>query len=385
MDSRMNILFLSWNFPPVTGGIEYLVDNLFRGLVRNGHDVRMVTSRAEAPREPRVFRAPARGLPAYVAYSVLKGLSLGLRARPDVILCGSLVSAPAGFVLSRLFRRPYAVIVYGSDVVHEGRLYQAAVRFLFSRAGRLLPISAHTKSLIAERGVDVSRADIVHPGVRTEAFAREPGRGAEAILEAVQGRRVLVYVGRLVRRKGLLEFVERVMPGLASAHPEVMLVAVGEDARASLIHGKESMRERILARVRELGLEGHVRLVSHLPDQDLVRLYFHADLLVLPCLDIPGDVEGFGIVFSEAALAGVPSVSTHVGGVPDAIEDGATGVLAEPGDWDGMRRAVVNLLEHDELRRRMGEAAAARARRLFDWGVIVSKYEESLRRLAEGR
>lgn len=379
----MNVLLLSWNFPPAVGGIEYVVENLFRGLRHKGHEVRVVTSHAAGePREDGVFRAPLPGIAAYVAYSVLKGWALCLRGKPDVLLCGSVVGAPAAWLLSRLFRRPYVVIVHGSDVLHPGAIYQKSVRFLYRRADRLCANSRHTQSLLEQIGVSPARIDVIHPGVRAELFARAPEKGAEEVLESTKGKRVLLYVGRLVRRKGLLEFIEHVMPALVQAHPEVMLVVVGEDATASLIHRRESTRERIDAKVRELGLAQNVKMVRHLPDTDLVRLYFRADILVLPCLDIPGDVEGFGIVFSEAALAGVPAVSTHVGGVPDAVEDGATGVLAEPGDWDGLRRAVTNLLENETLRRRMGEAAAARARRLFDWPVIVSMYEECLRHAA---
>lgn len=375
----MKLLLLTWNFPPAVGGIEYLIGHLFRGLRARGHEVHALTSRRDgAPAEEGVARAPRRGLAGFVAFSLTAGWRAMRRLRPDAILCGSLVAAPAGWVLSRLFRVPFALIAYGGELVQQGRIYRFALRFLFRRADLLLPISAHTKRLIAEAGIPAADSIIVHPGVEASAFDREPDHGAEAVLQACEGRRVLLTVGRLVRRKGVLEFVEHVMPGLRRRCPDVRFLVAGEDARASLIHKAEGMRARIETAIRERGLADHVTLLGQVSDEDLKRLYFRADLFVLPCLDLPGDVEGFGIVFSEAALARTPIVATRVGGIPDAVADGETGTLVTPGDWAAMEEAAARLLDDAELRRRMSEAAAARVRREFDWPVICAKYERAL-------
>ena len=84
-------------------------------------------------------------------------------------------------------------------------------------------------------------------------------------------------------------------------------------------------------------------------------------------------------MFSEAALAGVPAVATRTGGVPDAIEDGQTGLLVPPGDTPAIVEAVSSLLRDDEKRRRMGRAAAQRARGTLAWEVIVGRYEQAIR------
>ena len=382
----MKLLLLTWNFPPAVGGIEYLVGHLFRGLRARGHEVAAVTSRRDgAAAEEGVVRAARAGLPGFVLFSLTEGRRQMRRFRPDAILCGSLVAAPAGWILSRFFRVPWALIAYGGEIVHPGRIYGAALRFLFRRADLLLPISAHTRDLVARAGIAPRRSAIVHPGVDAPAFDRPPERGAEAILAACEGRRVLLTVGRLVRRKGVLEFVERVMPGIARRCPDALFLVAGEDARASLIHKGEGMRARIEAAIAARGLGSHVRLLGQVPDEDLRRLYFRADVFVLPCLDLPGDVEGFGIVFSEAALARTPIVATRVGGIPDAVEDGVTGFLAPAGDWAKLEDFAVRLLDDAPLRERMSAAAAERARREFDWPVICAKYERELAGLVAGR
>ncbi len=375
----MRILVLSWNFPPTLGGIEYVVGNLFRGLLDLGHDVDVVTTAGKGEAEARVHRASAGGLAKYVWFALCEGARQCRRARPDIIVCGSVVPAPAAYFLSLRFRCPYLVLAHGSDVLHPGFIYQRVIRFLFRRAGRLTANSSPTRDLLVEAGVPADRVDVVFPGVRTNDFVTEPAQGAEALLEKLEGRRVLLSVGRLIKRKGLLEFVREVLPGLVKDFPDVALVIVGGDATRSLVHS-ERMRDQIENAANELGLADHVFLTGELPDDDVVRLYFRSDVFILPCLDIPGDVEGFGIVFLEAALAGTPSVATRVGGIPDAVADGESGLLVTPSDFPALQGAVSRLLGDEALRARLAAAGAERARNSFSWPEITRQYEAAFRR-----
>ena len=160
-------------------------------------------------------------------------------------------------------------------------------------------------------------------------------------------------------------------------HPDLLYVVVGEDARLSLIHNQEGMRARIESAISDAGLQGHVRLTGSLDERALNWLLYRAELFLLPVLDLPGDKEGFGIVFLEAALGGTPSVAYSVGGVPDAI--GETGLLVKPGDSAAMIEAVSALLSDETLRAQLGRAAERRAREEFNWDAICARYETLLR------
>lgn len=359
--------------------MEIMIDHLFTGLRALGHDVQMVTAGADGtlPREG-VSRAPRQGVLAFMWFSLFRGWALCRRTRPDVLVCGSVLSAPVVWLLALCFRRPWVLPVYGSDLATGGIFYRMVLRFFLRRADRLLPISQFTRSLVESLTGDTSRCIIIHPGVDVRPFEREPAAGAESLIDACRGRRVLLTVGRLVRRKGVLEFVRDVMPALVARYPDILYLAVGDDGSNSLIHSKEGMRLQIETVIREKGLEKHVWLPGRLSDRDLVRLYFHAQLFVLPVLDLPGDIEGFGIVFSEAALAGVPAVATRAGGIPDAIQHGITGLLVPPGDSNALADALVSLLDDDPHRREMGQAAAQRVRATLAWDVIVARYEQVL-------
>lgn len=372
----MRILLLSWNFPPALGGIEYVVENLYHGLQRAGHTVKLLTAHAPSPDDDEdIHRCPGKGLKNYVRWAFFEGLKVARELEPEIIINGSIASAPAAWLLSKRFRVPYAILMYGSDIKHEGWIYQRAVRFLSRQADGLVTCSGHTRDLAIESGCRPERIRTIYPGVRLENFAEVPSAGAEELVEYARGRRVLLSVGRLIKRKGVLEFVEEVMPTLVDRHPQVLYYVVGDDAKLSLAH-KELMRDRIQARVEELGLQDHVRLLGKVDDADLIRLYFLAEIFVLPCLEIPGDVEGFGIVLLEAALAGTASVATRTGGIPEAVQNGTTGLLAEPGDFHQLAEYVSTLLGDEDRRRELADAGARRARECFAWDVIIGEYEE---------
>jgi len=132
------------------------------------------------------------------------------------------------------------------------------------------------------------------------------------------------------------------------------------------------------ALVRDTGVQDHVRLLGWLSDGDLARVYHASDVAVLPVLSMEHDVEGFGIALLEAAAAGKPAVATRVGGIPDAVEDGKSGILVDPGDYEGMSKATVALLCDDRTRRTMGDYARRRAREKFDWEEIAKQYDQLL-------
>lgn len=377
----MRILVLTWNFPPVVGGIEYLVGHVCRGLTQRGHEVSVVTSYHETGASgdhsaSRVFRARRSGLPSFLMFALWVGWREIRRRKPSVLLVGSMTAAPVAYLLAKVCRVPLVLLVYGSDLVLRGRIYRFFLRMVLRSSARVVAISRNTALLATRRGARSDRVVIIPPGVDLQpaTYFVSPAV-AERWDAVVRGRRALLSVGRLIRRKGVLEFVRDVMPLLLSRNPSVLLLVAGDDAGRSLIH-KERMSESIAEVIRQKGLSDHVILLGRLSDEDLMAVFARAALFVMPVLNLPDDVEGFGIVQTEAGVLGVPSVSTRVGGVPDAVEDGVTGLLVPPGDPAAMAEAILRLLGDEGLRAGMGQAAARRARECFAWPVIAGRYED---------
>jgi phosphatidyl-myo-inositol dimannoside synthase len=174
----------------------------------------------------------------------------------------------------------------------------------------------------------------------------------------------ILFVGRLVERKGLPHLVDAVgrLPLALGARLEI----VGE--------GPE--RRPLEALIRERGLVDRVVLRGRVSGAELGEAYAAADALALPSiLDSRSDTEGLGVVLLEAMSYGVPVVGSRVGGIPDIVADGETGLLVTPGDATALALALQRLAEDRQLAARLGAAGRAHVRAHFSWDRIVAAWE----------
>ena len=376
---RQGILVITWNYPPRRGGIEYLIGQLVAGL-RKRHSVRVVTAYdySSEVKEIDVLRAPAPGLAVFALYALWQG-ARALRRDPEiaVVFGGSALTAPLVWVLARLFGRRAVVQVHGLDIIYRSALYQLLCVRSLKRCDRIIANSAFTATLAEAKGVSADRISVIPPGVEPERFSAASDEAATKKFFGLEGRRVILFVGRLARRKGVKEFIHGSLPGIVAAVPQACFVIVGANPTESLAHRDDLVTE-IAAAASQLGLERHVMLLGPLSDEDVVKLYQACDLVVLPALATPDDVEGFGIVLLEAAAAGKPVVATRAGGIPDAVEDGKGGVLVEPGDYYALTQATVELLNDEQKRLSMGAHARQQLSEHFTWEKILPMYETAL-------
>ena len=200
-----------------------------------------------------------------------------------------------------------------------------------------------------------------------------------------------MFVGRVVPDKGVHVLIEA-FNGLVEELPHAELSIIGRlpvIGRASLAnHTSKEAIVRELVKFQGAPFERYLRgrltpaaakrvtITGAVPRTELLGRYRDFDLLVLPSI-YP---EGFGIPIVEAACCGLPTVATRRGGMPEVIVDGETGRLVEAGDTAGLRAALADLLKDHAQRRKMGQAARARALELFTWSQIV----EQLRHVYEG-
>lgn len=174
----------------------------------------------------------------------------------------------------------------------------------------------------------------------------------------------VLFVGRLVERKGVAELIEavrRLSPALG-----VRLDVIGD--------GPE--RTRLEALVREGGLGDRVALRGRVSAADLRAAYGGADVLALPSiLDSRSDTEGLGVVLLEAMSYGVPVIGSDIGGIPDIITDGRTGLLVPPGDPEALAGALQRLVGDRELRARLGAAGRALLGGAFAWRNVIAAWD----------
>ncbi|HWE65804.1 MAG TPA: glycosyltransferase family 4 protein, partial [Acidimicrobiales bacterium] len=215
----------------------------------------------------------------------------------------------------------------------------------------------------------------IPPGVDTASITplRAPARrAARARLGLPAAGPLVVSLSRLVPRKGmdvLIEAAGRLTPSFPD-----LVVAIGGD-------GRELPRLRRQADASPAA----VTLLGRVSDEDRAALLGAADIFVMACRNRWGGLEqeGFGIVFLEAAAAGVPQVAGLSGGAAEAVVDGVTGlVVAEPQDPGRVAEALRTLLVDPKLRKRMGVAGRARAQGSFDYDVLAPRLASTLEEVA---
>ena len=368
-------LMLCWNFPPAVGGIEYVARNIYRQLRLRGWGVTVLARYANQPDEFDAQRPSAAGLFRYLFFSFFRGLKIMRRQKFNIIVCPGIIDAPVAWLLSIIYHVPFVILAHGSDVVRSGILYRAVSAHLFRAASAIAANSRNTRDLLLKRDIKKPVIRIIHPGV--EMFD-VPDNTLMAKKE--RSGPVLITAGRIIRRKGIGEFIEHVMPRLLETFPALTYVVAGADATQSLVH-KERLLDVLKRRVSGLKLDSSVQFTGPVTDLELSALYEHADIFVMPVIPVEDDVEGFGIVLLEAARHRLPSVSTRCGGIPDAVIDGVTGYLVEPKSWGDMTRVITDLLENNERRSAMGEAARRRAGQEFSWDVIGRQYDDFFRQI----
>lgn len=297
------------------------------------------------------------------AFYVLAGMiaiwRLCRRERYDVIHVHWPVPLGLWGWAARFARRTALVVTfYGIELRWVKRslpLLKGFVRRVARRADRVVAISSETAREIKEL-VDVPVEVIPYTTV-----IAEPEAPREISPDGKRARTIL-FVGRLVELKGLTHLIEAVSRLKGRVPARIIAIGIGPE-RANL--------ERLAA---ARGVEVDFR--NKVPDAELHRAFLTSDMLVLPSIvDARGDTEGLGVVLLDAMSYGIPAIASRVGGIPDIIEDGVSGVLVPPADPESLANAIEQLARDPAYAARLAVAGRERLRTRFSWDAIIARWE----------
>jgi glycosyltransferase involved in cell wall biosynthesis len=276
----------------------------------------------------------------------------------DLIVCNHVATAQAAILIRELYGKPFWVACHDLEVCgYLPFLKRAALR----KAELLLPVSRFTASNLGDgEGIDPAKIQVLYnaiPDDFVELLVSDSGPKNPWGARKTRDGKILLSVGSLSQGfeyKGF-DLVIRALPQILRETPSVRYVIVGT--------GEGCDRLQMLA--AQLSVAEHIVFAGELSDAELASCYQACDVFVLPsgAADPKGrwHGEGFGRVYAEASLAGKPVVASRVGGAPEAVLDGQTGLLVNPGSPEEVAQAVTALFKEPNLAQALGRAGRKRA------------------------
>ena len=359
--------------------MERLVHRLAQALAAN-HELGVIGPEgagALLPTEVRTREVPSRPLWRFLLSSAVAVLGSTRGRDADWVVAGSGLTAPLAWWAARRMRARFAVYAHGLDIVAPSRVYQWLWLPFIRRADIVFANSRNTRRLAIERGVPGDAIRLLHPGTDLPGYQPEGGVQFRQS-HGLGDRPVLLSVGRFTPRKGLAEFILHAMPAILARRPDTLVVVIGADATDAVARTAGSQQARILECAEQAGVATAIRMLPPCDDRTLFAAYQAADVHVFPVVDVPGDVEGFGMVAIEAAAHGAPTVGFAVGGVPDAIIENATGSLVAANDYEAFVERVfywLDLSRNVGARQRCAVAASE-----YAWSRFGERLQEILGR-----
>jgi glycosyltransferase involved in cell wall biosynthesis len=394
------VLFLAESYFPILGGGEQHIRILASRLAASGMPALVLTrcSQADWPADEmldgvRVVRVRPSG-PARIGkyLMILPALAALRRLRNEydlIVVRGTRVLGLPAVLMARWIGKPIALQseisgelsgeVYTWGTALAGGMVDRLVRRLVAlrnralrRADGFIAISRSIRQEYLTAGVPESKLELIAHGVDLDRFRRATAEERQALrvrFGLLDDGIVAAYTGRLLRGKGL-EVLLDAFTRVAREDPRAHLMIVGSGSGQAL-----SCEDDLARRAREADLAGRVTFTGRVDDvSEHLRA---ADLYAFPSF-----FEALPLAVIEAAATGLAVVATSVGGIPDVITDGESGVLIPPGDPTALAAALLSLIRDPERRRDLGARASEVARKRFDLNANIAHYREHFARLA---
>jgi glycosyltransferase involved in cell wall biosynthesis len=286
----------------------------------------------------------------------------------DVIHIYDAVLSPLTLIIKLFSRAKISYTVNGLDIVYSRFGYQKFMPYFLAKADKVIAISHYTRDQCEQRGIPVEKLVVIPVGLDFDDIKILSNGKKAAIISRLDldltGKKILMTVGRLVKRKGHSWFIANVLTKL----PENYIY---------LIAGDGPERDGIVNVAHQSGMAERVRMLGRVSDEEKNCLYQVADLFVMPNIHVENDQEGFGIVLLEAGRYGLPVIATNIEGIRDVVLDYKTGRLVEERDAQGF----VNSILHTSLDR---FAISASLISFFNWQGVVGRYRQEFEKMGAG-
>ena len=377
MTQKSRVLILTTAYLPQVGGSELAIKNITDRLPEISFD--LITSRPsknipeyEKMGDVNVYRVGnSIGLFSFLLPKNFLPLAVFFKARHLIRKNGSYdivhayqasQAAGGGWLLKWIYpETPFLVTVQeGKDLNRQPWLMKLFRHFIFRKADSATVISNYLAQYVKSQNSKIP-IEIIPNGVDLSKF-----KPSENHIDS----KTIITSSRLVEKNGVGDLIEA-MAMVSAKIPDARLKIIGDgNLMESLKLKVENNRAKPSSGLYgHLGLENKVEFLGEISNESLPKYLSMADVFVRPSLS-----EGLGISFLEAMASGLPIIGTPVGGIPDFLKDGETGLFCKVGDPTDIADKIIKLLEDGELRKKLSENGRKLVEEKYDWNKIAEQF-----------
>ena len=376
----MKILMLTWEYPPrVVGGISRVVYDLSHRLIKDGHEVTVVTYRdGEVP-----YYEDDKGVKAYrvdnymiqpnnfidwilqLNFNMVERASqiIAEQGKFDVIHAHDWLVANAAKTLKHSFDIPIVATIHATEAGRNSGIREPNQKYindtewmLTYEANEVIVNSNYMKSEVQRLfGLPFEKINVVPNGVNLNKFTGMDRDYSFRRKYAMDNEKIILFMGRLVYEKGVQNLIAAMPKVLASYHDAKLVIA-----------GKGGMLDELKAQADYLGISNKVYFAGYMNGKDVERMYKAADISVFP-----STYEPFGIVALEGMLAERPIVVSDAGGLGEIVEHRVTGMKSYCGNPNSIADSILELLFNPELCDNIVKNAKIKVKENYNWQKIA--------------
>ena len=376
----MKILMLTWEYPPrVVGGIARVVHDLSHRLIKDGHEVTVVTYReGETPyfeddKGVKVYRVDNYMINPNNFIDWIMQMNFNMVAKVnqiiaeqggfDVIHAHDWLVAYAAKTIKNSYDIPIVATIHATEAGRNSGIHDETQRYindtewmLTYEATEVIVNSNYMKGEVQRLfGLPFEKINVVANGVNLTKFSGMDRDYTFRRRYAMDNEKIILFIGRLVYEKGIQNLIAA-MPKILSGYHDAKLV----------IAGKGGMIDELRAQADYLGLGDKVYFAGYLNGKDVEKMYKAADISVFP-----STYEPFGIVALEGMLAERPIVVSDAGGLGEIVEHRETGMKSYCGNSNSLADSILELLYNPELCANIVKKAKAKVKNNYNWAKIA--------------
>jgi glycosyltransferase involved in cell wall biosynthesis len=357
---------MHWGFPPTIGGVETHLTVLLPELVAQGHEVSLLTGMVEGEkvhsqyRGVDVYRTPLLDL-NWLAKRGLEGLDPDIEKlyeqrindfAPHIVHTHNMhyFSEPHIKILERICKDRGIPLVNTAHNVWDDMTFLHLTRDI--GWSHLIAVSHYIRMELHAIGIDDRCTTTIHHGIDITRYSqRRPSQRVLRKYPQLQNKRIVFHPARMGMAKGC-DVSIKAMRQVVNRIPDAMLILAGSKNIIDWSLTQEKEIAYFVDLIRELDLTDHV-LIDVFPIDQMPDMYSVSHVVIYPS----SVAEPFGLTMLESFAARTPIVVTHMGGMPEVVQDEISGYVIHQRDYEALSRRIISLLEDERLRKRLGESA----------------------------